>query len=200
MTNPHHFYFVDNDIKYHVRPIEPADRVILQKGFKQLSDWSKHLRFFNVRSELNSSQLDFFTKVDGVSHVSWIIIDETNNEHNPVGVGRLVKLKNEPKIAEIAITVVDDYQKKGMGKILFSVLNVMATHNQIEKLRCYVISDNNFVLKVLDKFGVISRKKEGQISIIDTDVIKNNSVISDIKEMKEFMAVFSDIKTNMEND
>jgi len=45
------------------------------------------------------------------------IIDESGYEPIPAVTGRFVKLKDEPDTAEVAFTVVDSYQRKGVQQV-----------------------------------------------------------------------------------
>lgn len=197
MEYPHHFYVNTKDARFHVRPIKPADKELLQQGFKELSTRSKYLRFFALRSDLNNSQLSYFTEVDGVNHVAWGILDVSQKEPKPVGIGRFVKLKNEPNTAEVAITVVDAYQRQGMGHMLFAVLNIVAAHVGIQKLRYCVLRENAFVLKSLSRFGITKQVEEGQVIIVDTEVLANHTINAAFPEVQRFIATMKKTEENM---
>jgi hypothetical protein len=187
MDNLHGFYFTSNGSKFHVRPIQPSDKELVQKGFQELSIKSKYLRFFALRSKLNNTQLNYFTEVDGVNHIAWGILEISNGNPKPVGIGRIVKLKDQPNTAEVAITVVDSYQKKGMGRILFAVLNIVAAHAGIEQLKYCVLSENYFVLEVLKRFGILKKVTEGHIMTVNTKVLTEGTVHSEFPEIKKFL-------------
>ena len=197
MDYPHHFYLTSKEFRLHVRPIKPSDKELVQKGFKELSIRSKYLRFFALRNKLSDSQLKYFTEVDGFNHVAWGILDVSQEDHKPVGIGRFVKLKNEHDTAEVVITVVDSYQKKGMGRILFAVLNIVAAHVGVEKLRYSVLTENYFVLRALERFGILKQVIEGQVIIVDTKVLTNHMVNSEFPEIQSFIATMKKTKESM---
>jgi RimJ/RimL family protein N-acetyltransferase len=197
MDLPSHFFLSSGGFRFRVRPINPSDKVLLQRGFNELSERSQYLRFFNLNDKLSDVQLKYFTEVDGIQHVAWGILDESGEESIPVGVGRFVKFKDEQDVAEVAISIVDSYQRKGLGRILFATLNIVAGQIGLEKFRTYVLSKNRFVLNTLKKFGILKQKNEGQITIVDIKVIPNHQAIPDDTETQSFIAAMKKIEKEM---
>lgn len=185
---PSHFFFTSQRSKYRVRPIHPSDKKLLQKGFSQLSEKSKYLRLFQIKNKLSDSQLNYFTEVDGTEHVAWGILDESDKEPIPVGIGRFVKYKDEENVAEVAITVTDSHQGRGLGRLLFATLNYIGGTLGLKTLRHYVLSENHYTLKALEKFNIINLKNEGPVTIVDMAVIPSHtSIRKDDPEMYKFI-------------
>ena len=59
-----------------------------------------------------------------------------------IGVARLVRSKDDPSCAEAAVAVVDDMQKKGIGRALATELARAALARGITKLRADVLDAN----------------------------------------------------------
>lgn len=167
----------DDSAQFFARPICADDKGLIQQGFSELTERSKYLRFFAVRSKLTLSQLMYFTEIDGKNHVAWGIIDESKDAPRPVGIGRFVRLKDEPDVAEIAIAIVDIYQGKGMGRVLFAILNIVASMAGIKRLRYHVLEDNQFVIDSLNRFNLVTQKKDGEILIAETNVLTDEDVL-----------------------
>lgn len=182
------FYFVSEGINFHLRPIKSTDKVLLQKGYQELSEWSKYMRFFANRSQLNENQLNFFTEVDGINHVAWILLDESETEFKLAGVGRFVKIPESHEMAEVAVTVVDSYQKKGLGRLLFSLINILAGRSDLQKLRHYVLPENQTVMKILHHYEIINQIKGVSEYVVDTKVIKQRNYISLRQEIQDLIA------------
>ena len=197
MDLPSHFFISSEGFRFRVRPINPSDKVLLQKGFSKLSERSQYLRFFNLNNKLSDGQLKYFTEIDGIQHVAWGILDESGEESIPVGVGRFVKFRDEQDVAEVAISIIDSYQRKGLGRILFATLNIVAGQIGLEKFRTYVLSENSFVLNALKKFGILNQKNEGSVTIVDIKVIPNHKAIPDKTENQSFISAMKKIEEEM---
>lgn len=197
MDAPSYFFLNSEGFRFRVRPIEPSDKDLLQRGFKELSERSQYLRFFKLNNKLSDVQLKYFTEVDGIQHVAWGILDESGEESIPVGIGRFVKFKDEQDVAEVAISIIDSYQRKGLGQILYATLNIVAGQIGLEKFRTYVLSENRFVLNSLKKFGILNQKNEGPVTIVDLKVIPNHQAIPDETETQNFIATMKKIEEQL---
>lgn len=173
------FRYPNEDGKFLVRPIEPSDRPILDASFKELSPKSKYLRFFQSAQRLSSYQLDYLTHPDGKNHVAWGILDTTTDPHHGVCAMRFFRLKDDPEVAEVAITVVDSYQGQGLSKVAFSVMNLLAADIGIKRFRHHVLHQNSVVNKSLEKLGVESNHVESGVYIKETAVFGSGKEMSD---------------------
>lgn len=189
MDSLQQFHFSSNGLRFHVRPIKPSDKKLFQRGFSELSERSRYLRFFTIDSKLSDYQLNYFTNVDGINHVAWGMLDETGDEPKPVGVGRFVRLKDKPETAEVAITLVDAYQRKGLGRVLFSVVNIVAARIGVKKLRFFVLKENSFFLNFLKHFDFLNQETEGRTILVDTKVIPNHKEITKNPKLESFIAI-----------
>lgn len=136
-----------------LRPVRPADRDELEQGMEHLSMHSRLLRFFAPVEHLSEEQLHYLTDVDQVNHVAWGALDCDTPAVLGIGVGRFVQLEEEPSVAELAITVVDDYQHRGLGKVLFGLLYLRALDVGVRTLRAYFIQDNRTLADRLVALG-----------------------------------------------
>jgi RimJ/RimL family protein N-acetyltransferase len=142
-----------------VRYLEPTDREELQKGFLRLSTLSRWLRFASPIRRLSEGHLRYLTEVDQTDHVAVAVRDEGAPNKDGVAVARFVRLKQEPTAAEFAITVVDDYQNRGIGTLLVRVMLAAAAGRGIRILRGFVLDSNQRMLHILERFGArLSRR------------------------------------------
>jgi RimJ/RimL family protein N-acetyltransferase len=199
MTYQNHFHITFNSSKFHFRPIYPGDKELLQKGFSRLSENSKYLRFFAVHSKLTDYELKFFSEVDGINHIAWGILDETEADRIPVGVGRFVRIKSEPEIAEVAYVVVDSYQGKGLGHYLFAILNIIAARVGLKKFRYFVLSENTKALTMLEYLGVSKMVDVGPIKIVESNVFPDFESISKIPELQNVRTVMKKVGNILKN-
>jgi len=141
-----------------MRPIRPADQSLLIEGLRQLSPQSKFARFGLGISALSASELRYLTNVNQVSHVAWgATIDE-----EPAGVGRYIV--DSAAEAEIAITVVDRFQRRGLGRALFDALAASARAAGIESFHFAIEPWNRTVLRMLPGIEVGHDESEGMLT------------------------------------
>jgi RimJ/RimL family protein N-acetyltransferase len=150
-----------------IRPIRPEDKALLQDGFSRLSEESRKRRFLAPVAGLSERMLAYLTEIDYVDHFAWI----TSLADDPtcgIGVARYVRLKDEPTIAEAAITVVDEYQGRGLGTIMLGLLAAQAREAGITAFRAYVLEDNAPVRALLDELGTAAHHESPGVLVMDT--------------------------------
>ena len=77
--------------------------------------------------------LTYLFEVDYVDHFVWVV---TDGEDGPViADARFVRDHNDPTLAEIASTVADAYQGRGIGAVLFAALAVAARVDGVTKFQ-----------------------------------------------------------------
>ena len=139
-----------------VRPIEPADRHLLQAGLEQLSPRSRYQRFLAPTDRLTDEQLTYLTTLDHRRHDALIAIDPATRDG--VGVARYVVVAEEPPTAEIAVTVADPWQGRGVGTALLRRLAARARANGIVRFTGLILAENAPMLRLLAGLGpVVSR-------------------------------------------
>jgi RimJ/RimL family protein N-acetyltransferase len=136
-----------------VRPILPEDKQALREGFDRLSERSRYRRFLTSLEHLSDRQLRDLTEVDYVDHMAWVAVDPSRPERPGIGVARYVRLPEEPTAAEAAVTVIDEYQGRGIGTILLGLLAGSARAHGIRCFRGYVLAENAPMMEVLQGLG-----------------------------------------------
>ena len=149
-----------------IRYLEPSDREELRKGFLRLSTLSRWLRFASPIRRLSEGQLKYLTEVDQVDHIAIGVRDEGHPHKAGIAVARCIRLKQDPMAAEFAITVVDDYQNRGIGKLLVRVLMAVAAQRGIRTLQGFVLGSNSRMLHILEGFGArIKGRLDGTVEV-----------------------------------
>lgn len=136
-----------------MRPIEPGDRECLRDGMRRLSPESARYRFLSPVSRLSEVQLRYLTEIDYRDHMAWVAFDVGGPGPLGIGVARYIRLADAPATAEMAITVVDSHQGRGLGSRLFSLLAGSAVRNGIDTIIAEVLRENTAALKVLRALG-----------------------------------------------
>lgn len=138
----------------YLRAIRPDDREKLHEGFFKLGKTSVRDRFFSIKRDLAPQELTYFTEVDFLRHVAVVAEMQAGSERSLVGVGRFVASHERPDHAEMAITVIDEMQGKGIGKILLNRLIGGARDLGVRRLDATMLAQNNRMSKLLRKTGL----------------------------------------------
>jgi GNAT superfamily N-acetyltransferase len=138
----------------HLRAIRPDDREKLREGFFKLSQSSVRDRFFSIKRDLTPAELSYFTEVDFQHHVALVAELQDGSERLPVGVGRFVQNQDQPDHSEMAITVIDELQGQGIGRILLFRLVDCARELGVRHLDATVLAQNTRMTKLLQKTGL----------------------------------------------
>lgn len=122
-----------------LRPVIPADKLLLAQGMDNFSPESRYQRFLGARNDLSDADLRYLTDIDGVDHFAICALAQTGQG---VGVARFVRFGQEREVAEPAIAVVDAYQNKGLGRFLFTTLVAAARERGIQRFQGSMLSGN----------------------------------------------------------
>jgi len=132
-----------------VRPVVPSDRDRIAAAARRLSPESRYRRFFTMTDGLSDAQLDYLTRIDYFDHFAYVaMLPETDGvEH--LAVARYVRLGDDPEAAEVAVTVADAWQGRGVGTKLLEALTEVARSNGIRRFTAEVLAENRAMLGVL---------------------------------------------------
>jgi GNAT superfamily N-acetyltransferase/nucleotide-binding universal stress UspA family protein len=147
-----------------IRPIGPEDRERLRAGFERLSDRSRYLRFQAPVAGLSEPQLTYLTAVDHHDHEALVALDPGNGEG--VGVARFVRVNGA--VAECAIAVADDWQRRGVATALLDRLVDRAREEGIERFTALLLAENREALRLLERLGDTEARRLG--SQVELDI------------------------------
>ena len=129
-----------------IRSIRPDDKQRLLALFARLSSRSVYWRFFQTKQRLSEEELHYFTELDFVRNVALVATRREGDEEHIIGVGRYFGLDADgqpPTRAEVAFTVADVHQGRGIGTLLLEHLAALARTHGITTFEAYVLGDNN---------------------------------------------------------
>ena len=134
-----------------VRQIRAEDKELLRTGLERLSPESRYRRFFAPVKRLTEGQLAYFTEVDHRDHEALLAL-----AHNGVaiGVARYIRLAERPAAAEVAVTVIDAWQGRGVATELLQRLVARAREEGVETFTATCLASNHDVIEVLEPLGV----------------------------------------------
>ncbi len=101
--------------------------------------------------------------------MAWVALDPSRPGHPGVGVARYIRLPGDPAVAEAAVTVVDDFQGRGVGTILLRLLAESALEQGIRSFRGYVLAANDPMVEILRDLGA-TVAREGSLLRVDVPI------------------------------
>ena len=141
----------------YVRHVKPADSELIAEGWLHLSRETQQKRFLAPKPRLTAGDLRYLTEIDGHDHVALIAL----RLHEPkqlVAVARYVRLKDDPEIAEVAVTVADGMQGQRIGSMLGVLLADEARGRGIKRFSASILTDNRPALRLM---STLSQRLEG---------------------------------------
>jgi len=144
-----------------VWPLLPTDREALAREFETLSEESRRKRFLAPVMHLTDAMLtQLVDEVDGVNHVALVMFAEDGDAYVPVAIGRIVRYPDLPDAADLAVTVKDSWQGRGVASSLLPVL-MRQRPPGVTRILTEVSSDNPASLKMLEHLGRLTLHTNG---------------------------------------
>jgi GNAT superfamily N-acetyltransferase len=152
-----------------LRHVRPGDADELRRAFERLSPESRYRRFFGGLMHLSDPMLRYLTEVDGRDHVAIVATTESPDlkSEQGLGVARFVRMKDEPTVAEAAVTVVDDAQRKGLGRLLATTLAEAARERGVRTFRADVLAENEPMRAIMQEIGAVERGRDAGVVTYD---------------------------------
>lgn len=148
-----------------VRRLRPADAPALAQAFERLSEESRRLRFISSKDHLSQRELRYLTDVDGHRHEALAAYDVKTGAGQ--GVARFIRLEDEPQVAEVAVTVTDEWQHRGLGTLLLEALVERARSEGIAHFSALISSDNKVMLELLAHAGAEIESLAGGAGVVE---------------------------------
>jgi acetyltransferase len=137
-----------------IRPIVPDDCLELARFYDGLSTDSLELRFHGASPHLSVGAARFFCGPDHVAREGLVaeVVEDGNRSivgHlciEPFGPGR-------PGVAEVAIAVADEWQRRGIGRALLLAAVEWAARHGIDRLEASLLWGNSAMLGLIRSIG-----------------------------------------------
>jgi ribosomal protein S18 acetylase RimI-like enzyme len=138
-----------------VRPIENADEPLLHDAFGRMSERSVYFRFFSPLKRLPEELAHRLARVDYEARFALVALDSKGRIE---GVARYDRVPGTDS-AEVAVAVVDEAQRKGLGGALLTLLAAVAREHGIASFTLIVLPENQSMLGLLRKLGWIHQAR-----------------------------------------
>jgi GNAT superfamily N-acetyltransferase len=170
-TWPAPLVFVDREgCEVSFRPLVRADAATVIDLFPTLSAQSRFRRFNSPQATLTTAHLASLFDLDG--HDRFALAAEVTCEETtvPVALGRYVG-GADGRRADVALTVLDDWQGRGLGGWLLDALIITAHHHGFTSFNTIVTADNAPMLHLFRQRGAaLSSPASGEVDVaLDLD-------------------------------
>jgi len=151
-----------------LRPIAPTDGPELAAAFERLSEQSRYQRFFTGKRRLTEAELAYLSTVD--HHVHEAVVAVLPASGRIIAVARFIRSATRPGSAEIAVTVADEWQRRGLGSALVRRLAERARDEGVTRFTADVLTGNRAVFAMLRRLGSVRRQLDGPTTGISVDL------------------------------
>jgi GNAT superfamily N-acetyltransferase len=139
-----------------VRQILAADAALLVELFERLSPETRRLRFMRAIGDLPEGRIwneaRRLADIDPAREAALVATAREHGREQIVGVARL-HCGDEQTCAEIALVVRDDYQREGVGRLLFGRLVDLARERGLRCLQAFTLAHNTAMRRLIDTSG-----------------------------------------------
>jgi RimJ/RimL family protein N-acetyltransferase len=137
--------------KVRISRITARDAPLIADGFERLSAETRRLRFLTSKPTLTSAELRYLTEVDGHRHEALGAVDPRTGQG--IAVARFVRDPADQSRAEVAVTVADEWQHRGLGTLMLERLSDRAREEGVERFTALVSGDNHRMQPLLNRLG-----------------------------------------------
>jgi RimJ/RimL family protein N-acetyltransferase len=141
-----------------VRPIVPEDEPLLHEAVAAMSERTVYFRFFSPLKRMPDALAHRLAVVDYNDRFALVATDKPRGKERIVGVARYDRVVNTD-VAEVAVAVIDEFQRRGLGSALMTILGKVATEHGIKTFTLIVLPENQQMLGLLRRMGWIHRAK-----------------------------------------
>ena len=185
----------DNRAHYLVRPLRRSDRSLIEQALRLLSARTLYARFHTRGTRLSPREIDYLVDTDDRDHVSWLVLDPSQRPEGrahdcpgglPIALGRYVRDPETPSRAEVALTVCDRHQGRGISKVLLGALAASAQSAGVERFCGSLLAENHAMRSLMQNLGATLRVQEGTIwaeASADPWRLPNNGAVRRIRRV-----------------
>jgi acetyltransferase len=186
------FYPLKDNTYLCFKTLGKDDREKFIEGFKKLSKKSIYKRFFGFMKELTEKQIGDFLDTDKKDHLAWAALDIKGDDVIGVGVGRFKRSATNPHEAELALTVIDEYQGTGVGTVLLAIMYYLASSLEIEILTGIMLAENSNLIRRFKGLGAEMTRRKNEYSMRlpvhkDFDKIPGSNYTTILKTILHFL-------------
>lgn len=136
-----------------IRQGHRTDRELLVRGFEHLGPESRYRRFLAPMHALGDRTVRYMTELDHHDHEAMIALDVRGEE--ALGDAFYVRDGRRPDTAEVAVTVVDEWQGRGLGMLLLEVISARALDEGVGTFTALMLARNQAMMDLFERLGPV---------------------------------------------
>jgi GNAT superfamily N-acetyltransferase len=143
-----------------IRPSKPVDERRIQEHYYRLPSTDVLSRFFCQKSHFTRADVEVRSQTDYVNALSLVAVTGEFGFGRIVGVAESIRLHNS-NLAEVAFSVSEDFQGKGLGKLFLKKLAEAARESGLAGLMAFTSPSNQGMIHLFQTLPYkVSKKLE----------------------------------------
>ena len=160
-----------------LRPLLPSDRDGIAAALREMSAESLRRRFFSG-GQPTERIIDYLVSIDYINHFAWLVLD-ARVPTDGWATARYIRRRDTADCAELAFTVKDAHQGRGLASLLLGAIGAAASVGGIRDFTAMLLSDNVPMRAVLAKANAMFAFDEPGVTRADLTVQNAMSRLSD---------------------
>jgi len=152
-----------------VRSVRATDKSALSALFDRLSPRSRHYHFLGPKRMLSLRELANLTDIDHVEREALALVGP---DGRLIAVARYGPVSDDPNAAEVALAVADEWQGRGIGCALASLLIAEARGNRIVRLQAMTLAENHPSRKLLRRLSSTVTSVDGDVMTFEMQLVE----------------------------
>lgn len=147
-----------------LRDLRPDDNDALDTLMSGLSARSRYLRFHAPIPALSGRMRRALLDVDGHDRIALLA---QLDDGTPIGIARVIREHHRPDEAEIAVAVVDSWQRRGIAQRLVTSVAERARAVGVRRLTGRILAENRIALRLFRAvFPVVLTRHDDDVLIL----------------------------------
>ena len=160
-----------------VRPVRKEDERSAEAFFNWLSEETRYLRFMYQAKELTPEIMRSALAQDGLRRVPLVVTPLVQAEGDPpaIALGRYAPT-DDPFECEVAITVGDAWQGRGVGRALLKRLITLAARGGYRSMSASVLSANAKMIGLARAFGFAVTERSNGVTVMHRSLVAGDHI------------------------
>jgi len=159
----------ESGVTLRIRPVLPTDAERLGEEIHNADAQTLYMRFFTPTVHLDAARLRYLTEVDYVHRLALVVfVDDDGTEGEGVAIARY-EGKPDSGVAEIAVTVKENWRQAGLGKMLVRLLESAAVDRGITAFEAMYLGGNEGAAGLMQSAGFeVDQVEAGVVTVSKT--------------------------------